>query len=158
MRAQERCERLAFDEAQVKKYYPQFRVNNRTGDTYYVGSIRGNGYRNSYRLKAALLPRYPYKGIILSIESPRILRMHDGRRNINDLGISHAYHVNGTGKDGCVKICFCGSWKPSYSCVLAIWRGEIWTAAYEVHLITGATIAKTLNKWKKKLKHHPWIW
>ena len=160
MWTQEQCRRLAFEEAQVKNYFPQFDVRNRTLNTYYIGLLRAKGYRNKYELKLSVLSRFPNEAPKLYVMSPRILRMYKGRGTINALvldGPSHSYHVNRTPKKNPVEICYSNSWNASCSCVQAIWRGWIWTAAYEVHLITGRTIADIIDEWRRKLRGRVWI-
>jgi hypothetical protein len=72
--------------------------------------------------------------------------MYDGTKTMNSLGVSHAYHVYGTGANGFVQICHTNDWDPSCTCVMALLRGALWAEAYEHHLRTGQTINQYLKR------------
>lgn len=150
MWTQEQCEILAFNENLVRKFFSNFAAYNRTENTYYTGWIREAGYRNAYKLRLDLPTCFPDEAPSLYVESPKILwKKKSG--TINSPDASHAWHIYGNGEDNCVKICFTSDWNSSCTCVLALQRGWVWVAAYEVHLISGESIAKIIDRWKKKI-------
>lgn len=152
MRTEKQCKRLAYEENLLRKYYPDAETHNRLGNPSHTVPITKPEFSQNYMLGLGLPGNYPDGKASLRVEFPKTLWRYKNRAPINSLGISHAYHVYGQDENGCVKICFADDWNASYTTVLAIWRGQIWLAAYEVHLVTGRTIATIIDGWKKKLK------
>ena len=146
----EQCERLALEENLVRKYFPNFTAYDRKGDTYYTGWIREAGYRGEYKLRLKLPICFPDKKLSMYVELPRILSMKEGG-TINSLGSTHDWHNYRNGADNPVKICFTNDWDSSCTCLMAVQRGWVWIAAYEIHLITGETIAQIIDRWREKL-------
>lgn len=151
MWTQKQSERLALEENLVRKYYSNFTAYDRRGDTYYMGLIREAGYRNEYKIRLNLYASFPDEKPSLYVESPRILRMKEGG-TINSLGSTHDWHNYGNGADNPVKICFTNDWDSSCTCLLAVHRAWLWVKAFEVHLITGETIAQIIDRWREKLR------
>jgi len=145
------CRRMAVDDGLMKKYYRCFELRDAATNPHYIGWVKGRGYRNRYQLKLVLPRGYPSVQPELFVTYPRELPLKGSGQLINNLGTSHAYHVLGNG-GGPVQICLTNNWDPSCTCVQAIHRGCLYVAAYEVHLITGRTIAEIIEEWKKKLK------
>lgn len=150
MWTRKQCEILAFNENLVRKYFSNFAAYNRTENTYYTGWIREAGYRNEYKIRLNLHASFPDEEPSLYVESPRILQMKKGG-TINSLDTSHAWHNYSNGPDNPVKICYTNDWDSSCTCVLVIHRAWLWVAAFEVHLISGESIATIIDRWKKKL-------
>ncbi|MBL7223901.1 MAG: hypothetical protein ISS72_08610 [Candidatus Brocadiae bacterium] len=135
--------RLAFEEKLVARYMPDFRFYDRTGHTYIDGWARTSGGANRYRLRITLPARYPYAKPQLYVISPRPMWMRGGRRTVNSLGTSHAFHCNNNG-GGPVHVCYAGTWAASMTCVTVLLRGLLWLEAYEGHLRTGRNLADFL--------------
>lgn len=152
MRTVEDCQRLALDENMARRYYPNLEVRGRRGNICYTLPIRKSEYSKSYELKLELSSNHPHSKPFLFVESPKTLWLYKCKGTINKLGTSHDYHVYDNRSDGRVKICYTDNWNASWTCVKALHRGEIWIAAYEVHLLTGKTIAEIIDEWKDKLK------
>jgi len=149
---QKQGERFAFEEALVKMYFPGFRLRyDHNRNPYFAGWIGTKGRRNYYKLRLELSECFPDSKPGLFVESPQKLPMYDGAETINSLGLSHAYHVYGTGDNGFVKICHTNDWDPSCTCVMALLRGALWTEGYEHHLRTGETIHQYLRELEKQL-------
>ena len=145
MRTREQCRRLAIDEKLVKKYVPDFRFYDKTGNTYVEGRVTPNGTLSRNRLRLDIPPDYPHSKPALYGTSPVILRKHGGRGKLNDEGVSHRFHTLGTGHGGCVKICTVGDWDASLTCVKLLIMGVLWLEAYQAHLRTGKDIADFLR-------------
>ncbi|KPL24855.1 MAG: hypothetical protein AMJ75_02550 [Phycisphaerae bacterium SM1_79] len=153
MRTIEECQRLAFEENLARRYFRDLEVFNRRGNPYYTVWIREKEYKNSYKLRLKLLDRQLHREPSLFVESPKTLWLYNYKGTINELGTSYHYHVHkNRDPNGYVKICYTGDWNSSYTCVLALHRGRIWIAAYEVHLLIGNTIAEIIDEWKEILK------
>jgi len=144
MRTQEQCRRLAMEEKLLKKYMPDFRFYNKTGDTYVEGWVTPNGTSKRYRLRLDVPTEYPNEKPQLYVSSPVTLRKYDGYDTINDEGVSHSFHTLGTGHNGCVEICTVGDWDASLTCVKLLIMGVMWLEAYEAHLDSGDDIADFL--------------
>jgi len=153
MQTIEECQRLAFEENLARLHYRDLEVHNRRGNPYYTIWIREKEYKNSYKLRLELSDRHLHREPSLFVESPQTLRLYNYKGTINKLGTSYDYHVH-RNKDtnGYVKICYTDDWNASCTCVLALHRGKIWIAAYEVHLLTNKTVAEIIDEWKEKLK------
>ena len=152
MRTQEQCRRLAMEEKLLRKYMPDFRFYNKTGDTYVEGWVTPNGTSNRYRLRLDVPPDYPHEQPGLYATSPVILWKHGHHEKLNDEGISHRFHTLGTGHEGCVKICTVSDWDPSFTCVKLLIMGVLWLEAYTQHLQTGETIDERLKKMMRLIK------
>jgi hypothetical protein len=147
------CRRLAFEENLARRYFRDLEVHNRRGNPYYTVWIREKAYKNSYKLRLYLSGRYPHKEPSLLVESPKTLWLYNYKGTINKLGTSCSYHVHENyDPNAFVKICYTYNWNPSCTCVLALHRGKIWIAAYEVHLLIGKTIEEIIDEWKEILK------
>ena len=143
----EQSERIEFEDALVRKFFPEFALQyDMKGNPYFVGWTGKNGRRNNYKLRLKLSSSFPDFEPELLVERPRTLRMFKDLRTINSLGCSHKYHVNGKGDKGGVKICFTDDWDASCTCVMALLRGILWVDGYEHHLRTGETIDAYLSQ------------
>jgi len=153
MRTIEDRQRLAFEENLARYYFRELEVYNRRGNPYYTVCIKDKEYKNSYKLRLELSEHLMHSEPALFVESPKTLWLYKYKGTINDLGTSYYYHVHkNEDPNGYVKICFTDDWNSDYTCLLPLHRGKIWIAAYEVHLLTGKTIAEIINEWKDKLK------
>jgi hypothetical protein len=151
MRNYEQCRRRAFEENLVRAYYRESQVYDRRGSIYYIVPINKPDFTNSYKLKLQLSESHPYTEPEVLVQSPITLWLKDGKSSINSLGTSHAYHVFGNGS-GSAKICYTSDWTPAFNCITALWRSELWLAAFEIHRITGETIDEIFRQWKERLR------
>ena len=131
----QRDERLALEEAYVKREFPHFRLYVRWGICFFLGWIIV--YSNRYKLRLVLPPRYPYVRPRLFIVWPKILWDAAHRRTINSVGVSYRYYTEANGPGGCVQISYAGTWDASCTCLRALLGGIRWIALYEEHLRTG---------------------
>lgn len=151
MRSYEQSRILAFEENLVRSYYRDVQVFDRNGNTYYIVFINKPEFINSYKLKLQLSFSHPYIEPEVFVQKPTTLWLKDGKKSINSLKTSHQYHVFNNG-NGSVKLCYTSDWNPSFNCVTALWKSELWLAGYETHMITGETINEIFEQWKKQLR------
>ncbi len=153
MRTTKDCRRLALEENWARRYFRNLEVHNRKANPYYTVWIREKEYKNSYKLRLELSENHPHSKPSLYVESPKTLWLYNYKGTINKLGTSCSYHVHrNDNPNAFVKICYTYDWNASCTCVLALHRGKIWLAAYEVHLLLGKTIAEIINEWKEILR------
>jgi len=136
--------RLALEGKLLERYQPDFQFYDPTGDTYIQGWIQTNG-GNRYQLRAQLDDGFPYTEPDLFVVNPKTLWLQGGRGTVNSLGVSHAFHVLGTGTDGCVQICHIRDWDASITLVKVLLMGILWCEAYDAHLRTGQDICDFLK-------------
>jgi hypothetical protein len=137
-------DRLAFDEALVKRYHPGFGFYNRTGATYIAGGAHTNDGR-TFRGRIDLPPGYPYEQPRLYITEPSPLWTRDGRKTIASLGVSHSFHSLGEGPFGSLEICHSDLWDSSMTCVILLNKLHLWCEAYAIYLRRGRPIAEVLG-------------
>ena len=144
--------RIKVEQAIMAKELPQFKLFNFGSKRYFTGWHTTTTGRHRYQLRLVLPKWYPDQMPKLYVTSPRILRKY-GRGTINSMvGVSHAFHIQEKGADGCVQIChfMSASWDASKTCVGIFFKGILWLEAYEVHLSTGMDIAEILDQWKRR--------
>ena len=152
MRTREQCRRLAMEEKLLTKYMSGFRFYNKTGDTYVEGRVTPNGSSKCYKLRLDIPPDYPNEMPQLYVTSPVTLWKYGGCDTVNDEGISHSFHTQGSGHGGCVEICTVEDWDASLTSVKLLIMGVMWIEAYTQHLQTGEDIDKCLKKMRKLIK------
>jgi hypothetical protein len=149
MRTLEESKRLALEEVLARKQFPNVRVTERGQDVCYTDWVKGRGFHNRYQLELTLPEGSMHRQPRLRVTRPSVLPLHGNHGTINEMDTSHSYHVYSSG-GGPVHICFASDWTAYYTCVLALWRGFLWLTAYEIHLVTGRTIAEIIDSWKAK--------
>lgn len=140
MRSPQLCARLAAEEQLVRQYFPDFQFYNRTSNTYVEGWAHTNS-GNWYKGRISLPADYPFA-------EPKLYVLHtlwtrDGRK-ISALGVSHSFHVLGSGPGGGIKICHTRTWEASKTCVQVLLKLVMWLEAYEAHRNTGKDLAEFL--------------
>jgi hypothetical protein len=148
-RTREQCERFAFEANLVARYMGHYRFFNPRGDTYVEGVARRSGWTNAYRARLTLPTDYPHQRPELCVLNPRTLPLREPRVSLNRMGLSHAYHTNGTDAHGNVHICYTQNWKASMTCVFVLKKLALWLEAYEEHLCTGEIIDAILRRWSQ---------
>ena len=136
--------RLAFERQILAQELPHFCFHSMRGDTYISGwQSTSSDYRN-YQLKLVLGCGYPDVMPKLYVVSPITLRTYKNRATINSMGLSHRFHVLGTGLGGCVEICHTKPtlWDPTMTCVAVLMKGIVWLEAYDAHRRTGEDICE----------------
>ncbi|MFC1805532.1 hypothetical protein ACFL09_01005 [Planctomycetota bacterium] len=152
----QQTERLEFERQLLEKYMPNFQMDLQLPDNAYVdGWVMTSGGTNWYRLWIAIPGKYPYVAPDLYVMHPHPLPTHGGKRTVNSLKGSGAFHVYNNGKDGYVWVCHTHSWDASMNCINVLMRGFIWLEAYEGHLATGRDLAEFLNPPPKRRR---WWW
>lgn len=71
---------------------------------------------------------------------------------INSLGCTHDFHTNSNGPGGCVQICHFSpaNWDASKTCVSVMIKAVLWCEAYDVHMVTGLSIATIVDQFKRR--------
>ena len=103
--------------------------------------------KHEYALRLCANPMYPEVWPDLSVWHPSVLpRKPSG--TMNEVGWSSDWHTVSPGPDGRVRICHShpGQWDANCTYVQVMLSGVLWCTAYEVHLMTGETIACILNR------------
>jgi len=146
MRSFEQCQRLAFEQAVLRREMPQVRFYNYSQDTYVEGAFAVAGDWREYVLRVDLDDGFPDSMPSLYVASPHTLFRHDGG-TINDLGCSHAFHTRPNGPGGCVQICHCSAqnWGASRTLVQVLIKGVLWLSAYQAHLETGRSLSEFMR-------------
>ena len=152
----QQVQRLEFERKLLAKYMPNFQMDFEPADKAHVdGWVMTSGGTNWYRLWVAIPKKYPHQAPTLYVMHPHPLPMHGGKRTVNSLGGSGAFHVFSNGKDGYVQICYVGCWDASMCCINVLMRGFIWLEGYEWHLATGREPAEFVGAPAKK---RGWLW
>lgn len=151
MRTLQEGRRLALEKALAKGHFPHVKVTECGEDVCFADYVTGRGFRNHYQLELVVLGGLLERRPRLFVTAPAVLPLHGNRGTINALGSSHSYHLNGSAGDS-IEICFTSDWTACCTCVLALWRGFLWVTAYEVHLVTGETIATIIDRWKERFR------
>jgi hypothetical protein len=141
--------RIDFEETIVNLELPGFRRYDSPTACGFKGSVTPKTGSRSYELKLDLPITYPYSKPNLFVTQPRVLWMRGGKKSINSMGTTHAYHAYRNGRNGCVKICHTCGWDSSFSCVQVLLKGLIYVEAYSIHLLTGATIAEIIDSFEE---------
>ena len=149
MRTLDEAKRLALEEVLARKPFPNVRVAERGPDVCFIDWVRGRGFRNRYQLELTLAEGSLHRQPQLCVTQPTVLPLYGNNGTINDMDTSHSFHIYSSG-GGPVQICFASDWTAYYTCVLVLWRGFLWLTAYEVHLVTGRTIAEIIDAWRAK--------
>jgi hypothetical protein len=131
----QRDERLALEEAHVKRAFPHFRLYVCRGICFFSGWIIM--YSNRYKLRLVLPPGYPYLRPRLFIVWPKILWDAKHRRTINSFRMSHRFYTEDNGPSGCVQISYAATWDANSTCLKALGGGIRWLSMYQEHLRTG---------------------
>jgi len=136
--------RLAVEQQILAHELAQFTFHNLTGDTYVSGWQGTAGGDRDYLLKLVLGPGYPDRMPSLYVVSPITLRTYRNRSTINAMGLSHRFHVLGTGLGGCVEICHTKPelWDAAMTCTAVLMKGIVWLEAYEAHRRTGRDLCE----------------
>lgn len=133
--------RLGAEKRLLDQKMPQFKFYSPLIDTYVAGKAKTSDGRK-YKLKLILGKRFPDEMPKLYVVSPRLLPKY-GDGTINSEGVSHSFHTQENGPDGCVQICHYSSslWDPSKSIFGIMLKALIWAEGYCQHLRTGKSIA-----------------
>ena len=110
------------------------------------GWFKTSGNGRWYYLNLQMTYAFPNEKPILTILPPKQLNKYHSMQLLNDIGISNAFHINGTDENGYLKICHTHYWDASKSCVGIILKGCLFCEAYEYYMATGITIDDALKK------------
>ena len=146
--------RISIEQAAVAREISQFKFFKMGNDNYFMGWHTTSISKRTSELKLDLPKFYPDQMPELFVTSPRTLWKYGGG-TINSIGLSHAFHTQENGPNGCVQICHFkyNNWDASKNCVGVFFKGMLWLEAYDVHLITGKDIATILDIWKRSLNY-----
>lgn len=136
--------RLAVEKKLIDRYMPGFGMWNSGDGAKVTGFAKTNSGR-LFGVRIDVPENYPFSRPELFIVSPSKLIMHDGKRTINELGNSHAFHVNKNSHGDGVKICHVFIWNPSKTIVQVLLKAHLWCESYIAHLKTGRDIAYFLR-------------
>lgn len=143
------AQRLAFEEALLKRYAPEFEFAwKAAARAKIVGSIQ-SGKGVTYAAEVVVTPGYPSRAPKLVIVDPKPLLMADGKY-LCQLGTNHNYHVLGQQGHSDLQICHTSAWNASHNCIQVITRLALWIRAYEEHLRTAETIDTIMIRWQKQ--------
>lgn len=145
-----RQERINLEQLVISIEMSQFKFVRTSDEECFEGwSATSTG--NKYKLKLKLPQNYPDQCPLLYVESPHILKKYGGG-TINEIGSSHAFHINTPGPNGCVQICHFTreTWDASRTAVQVLAMGHLWLECHSLHLMTGETIDEIADKLKKR--------
>lgn len=145
-----RISRLRLERYIVYHELPQFRLCGSIETPYFTGWQKTTQKLQDYKLKLLLPKWYPDQMPCLYVVYPKTLYKYSNWETINSEGVSHAFHTQANGHDGCVQICHDHNWDASKTCVGVLMKGIIWLEAYERHLKTGFTIAEIIDQLKRR--------
>lgn len=112
----------------------------------FMGWHKTSGNSNWYQMQLQLTYAFPNEKPVMTILSPKQLFRYKSLETLNDMEISHDFHIDGTDENGYIKICHTRYWDASKSCVGVILKGCLWCEAYENYMANGITIDAALNK------------
>jgi len=142
-------ERLQIEKAIMKQELPQFKLKKGKCGWYFEGWHTTTSLQRKFKLKVVLPKYYPDQMPMAYISYPITLTKMSGG-TINDTAFSHAFHTEGTGPDGCIKICHSNPtiWNASMTCISVFVKSMLWVEAYDVHSFTGQDISVILDEWQ----------
>ena len=153
-RADQDSIRWRFERRLLARYFSDFPVHEYGRERYITGWMTPNGSSMSHELRLDVPPHFPHQKPRLFVTSPITLWTYGKRSRINDMGVSHACHVLGTGHGGCCEICHVDDWDASISLTKVLLMGTLWLEAYAMHLRCGDDIDTCLRRLKKKIRRH----
>jgi len=136
----------------IRRYFSDFVVHEHGRERYVTGRVRPNDSSTSYGLRLDVLAKFPHQKPRLFVTSPVTLWTYGKQKTINQMGLSHAYHVLGTGHGGCCEICHIDDWDASISLVKVLFMGALWCEAYTMHLACGDDIDTCLKRLAEKIR------
>jgi len=138
--------RISLEKEVLAIHLPGCETWERGQDFYVDYRMETTEPRGVFQLRVHASPQYPCAQPGLHIISPKVLWLHGGKTQLNQLsGATHAYHTAGTSPDGRVAICHCRSWSASDTIFEVFRKGITWVRYYLKHLQTGKTIDELLK-------------
>lgn len=147
-------DRWPFECRLLDRYFQGSTIHEHGRERYVTYWATPNGSSMSYELWLDVFPNFPHQKPGLFVTSPATLWTYGRRKRINEMGVSHAYHVLGTGHGGCCEICHTSDWDASISLVKVLWMGVLWLEAYAMHLRCGDDINTCLKRLAKKIRRN----
>ncbi len=132
--------RLDIESDALKKYFPNFRIQDPFGEkSGVIGRMRSNNGKE-YTIWLAL-GAFPNEAPRLYLISPEKLKTHDGTL-LSQLGANSKMHLLTPDAHGHPQICHYNDqyWHPKVSLYKIIMKARFWIEAYEQHLRHGKPI------------------
>lgn len=146
-------DRLNYEKRIMQKQLSYFHFYGGGKNPYFSGYYPTPIKKHIFGLKASIPQWYPDEMPQLYVTSPNKLYTYNGYETINAEGISHKFHTLPNGPKGCVQICHFKpeTWDASQTCIGVFLKGMLWVQAYEIHLVTGKSIADIIDEWKRRM-------
>ena len=143
--------RLATEDALVKRYAPNFKLRRDEEGRYHYDGWQYACSGDRYRLRLSLGDGYPFIKPRLLLIDPAVVHVHGGEGILNAVVPSHRHHLDGPSSTEFLAVCFAGHWHANKTCIGVLICGVIWVECLDRYRRTGVTIASQIDEVKAQL-------